>query len=154
MFLSTLSCPSELVSDIGAGETWRFCRFSSAVAFGGWFCPFLVSPGCIGCECRSSGWGLSPGNYWPTKKVQILEEFHIAGRELLEFSTGTNNKPQLFVSTKDISHVSFYLQHEQSYHIASKGNFHLSHNKRKLHVCMFGSREHKHKVQNLSKIPN
>jgi hypothetical protein len=73
---------------------------------------------------------------------------------LLEFSTGTNNKPQLFVSTKDISHVSFYLQHEQSYHIASKGNFHLSHNKRKLHVCMFRSREHKHKVQNLSKIPN
>jgi hypothetical protein len=71
------------------------------------------------------------------QRNQILRELDIKGRKLLEFSTENNDKPQFFVSTEDISRVFFYLQHEQSYHIASKGNFHLSHSRRKLHACTF-----------------
>ena len=43
------------------------------------------------------------------------------------------DSPQLFAWTEDIFHAFFYLQHEQSYHTANKGNFHLSRNRRKLH---------------------
>ena len=69
IFLSTLSFrPSELVTDIRTGETWRFCLFSPAVAFCGRFCPLLVSPGYIGCGAGSSGWGWSPGNYEQPEK--------------------------------------------------------------------------------------
>lgn len=44
------------------------------------------------------------------------------------------DEPQLSASVGDTFHVFFYLQREQSYHIANKGNFHLSRNKRKLHA--------------------
>lgn len=44
------------------------------------------------------------------------------------------DKPQLSASVRDIFHVFFYPQHEQSYHIVNKGNFHLSRNRRKLHA--------------------
>ena len=83
------------------------------------------------------------------QRNQISRELDIKGRKLLEFSTENNDKPQFFVSTEDISRVFFYLQHEQSYHIASKGNFHLSHSRRKLHACTFWSRKHTFKVQTL-----
>ena len=53
-----------------------------------------------------------------------------------------SNKPQLSASRGDIFHEFFYLQHVQSYHIANKGKFHLSHSKRMLYA-RFQTREHK-----------
>jgi hypothetical protein len=43
-------------------------------------------------------------------------------------------KPQLSASIEDIFHAFFYLQHEQSCHIANTGYSHLPRSKRKLHT--------------------
>lgn len=55
------------------------------------------------------------------------------GKHLNQSPIVQNHQPQPSASAGDIFHGFVYPQHVQSYHIASKANFRLSHSKRKLH---------------------
>lgn len=72
--------------------------------------------------------GLSPGNYRNKQSIN----FYINSKKKKISLEKRWDKPQLSASKGDIFYVFFYLQHEQSYHIANKESFHLSRSKRKL----------------------
>lgn len=85
----------------------------------------------------------------PWKLNQTIKEKHINFGNLLYRKDNTQlpvqrHKPQLSASIGDIFHGFFYHQHAQSYHIADRGSYHLSHSKRKLHACCKRSIKLKH----------
>ena len=133
IFVSVSAWPSSLASRTGDSRWW-FCWLSSTVTLcgGGWLCTLPISLGTLECGDGSSRFiGLSPGNWKRirTSKFQSKNIWKI--REVISQSI---NQPQPSAVAKGISYVSFSLQHERSCHIANKGNFHLSHSKRKLHT--------------------
>lgn len=148
IIFSILECLSASASEFGTGEALWFCWLSPTVSLGGIVCPLLVSPRSTGSEAGSSRWpGLSPGNYRRIKECKFLWGISQNRRAWLHFLCG--DKPQLSVSIEDIFHASFYLQHEQSCHIANTGSSHLPHSKRKLQTDF---QEEKHKLEVL--LPN
>lgn len=130
ILVSILLPPSVLASNIRTLDTAWFWWFSVILGLWDWF--ILISPSSAGCKPSSSmRLGLSPGNYTARPRIIQITDITVI-RHTTRKTWTRNHKPQLVAWVRGIFRGFFYLQHVQSYHIAGKGNYHLSHSKRKL----------------------
>ena len=135
IWVSTWACPSVLPSEIGIeGTLWFWCLSPTTSLYDGPY-SLMFSPWSRVCVAGSSKRaGLSPGNYMPNNKKKVLMGISVTASKTTKIYLAKSAKPQLSASKGDILHVFFYLQHEQSYHIANRENFHLPHSKRMLDI--------------------